>query len=279
MNDTRPGGAVSALVDSMINTDAYPVHEPESDAYRALIEQGRQALDRDGILCLEEFLTAAAVTELRDEIVPLENKGYLQEQSHTVYFSPVDETQPDGHPLRVTVNTRKRSIARHLLSPTGPCNTLFQQPELRRLVADLLGKEVLYLHEDPSNAVVINAYGPKEELGWHFDRAYFTVTILLREADGGGDFEYITNLRSPSDENYQGVQAAIAGTGDTPVQVAPQSEGMMTIFLGNHALHRVKPVSGAATRLVLIYHFEEKPGVRISATHRRMFFGPDAPDD
>lgn len=263
----------------MINTAAYPVDDPSSDAYLAFIASGREALARDGILCLEQFLTPEAVTELRDEVVPLQDRGYLQEQSHTVYFSPVDDALPEGHPRRATVNTRKRSIARHLLSPTGPGNTLFQQPELRRVVADLLGKEVLYLHEDPSNAVVINAYGPQEELGWHFDRAYFTVTILLQEAQGGGDFEYITNIRSESDENYEAVGAAIAGKGDSSVQVAPQSEGMMTIFLGNHALHRVKPVFGAVTRLVLIYHFEETPGVRISATHRRMFFGPDAPGD
>ena len=46
-----------------------------------------------------------------------------------------------------------------------------------------------------------------DELQWHFDQTDFVVSIALRDAEHGGDFEYTPLIRSRDDERYDDVQA------------------------------------------------------------------------
>ena len=39
---------------------------------------------------------------------------------------------------------------------------------------------------DPLACLNVMSYSPADGLGWHFDRAEFTVTLLLRAAGAGG---------------------------------------------------------------------------------------------
>ena len=270
MTNQRPDAA------SLVNLKRYPIDRPGSPAYTALVESGRATLGADGILLLDRFLSSNGRTALEGEAERIEGQAFLHEDSHTVYFSDPDESKPPSHPLRRTVSTRKRAIARHLMDADSAMNALYEWPALRRLIGDLFGIETLYLHDDPSNALVLSAYGAGENLGWHFDRAYFTVTLLLREAEGGGEFDYLTDIRSDGDESYACVQEALEGR-SARVRTANLHEGTLVIFKGHDSLHRVRPVTGAVTRLLLILHFEEKPGVRISQEYRQLIFGPNAP--
>lgn len=47
---------------------------------------------------------------------------------------------------------------------------------------------------------------------WHFDTNNYTVTLAIQNAEVGGDFEYSPHLRTPTDENYEGVQAVLNGS-------------------------------------------------------------------
>ena len=46
---------------------------------------------------------------------------------------------------------------------------------------------------------------------WHFDGNDFTVSILVQQAEQGGDFEYVPNIRTSDDENFEGVNKILNG--------------------------------------------------------------------
>jgi hypothetical protein len=263
---------------ALVDLDRYPIDWPGSWAYEALVEAGRARLEADGILPLNRFLSAQGLMALKEEAELIESQGYSRENTHTPYFTDPDFSKPPSHPLRRTASTRKRSIARHLLDAESAMNAHYEWPPIRRLIGDLFGIETLYPHDDPSNALVLSASGAGDAHGWHFDKAYFTVTLLLREPEGGGEFEYLTDIRSDADENYPCVQEALEGK-SSGVRTANMREGTLVIFKGRDSLHRVRPVTGAVTRHLLIFHLEEKPGVRISREYRQLIFGPNAPAD
>jgi len=64
---------------------------------------------------------------------------------------------------------------------------------------------------DPLDALQITHFHPGEELGWHFDRSKFSVTIMYQRAEEGGDFEYVPALRTKQDERYDDVKKRVAG--------------------------------------------------------------------
>ena len=74
-------------------------------------------------------------------------------------------------------------------------------------------------------ALNINVHGPGQELGWHFDRTDFAVTLSLQQCEQGGVFEYVPNLRSARDENFDGVAPCADGRdrgGDPPSPPPPE---------------------------------------------------------
>ena len=122
------------------------------------------------------------------------------------------------------------------------------------------------------------SYRPEENHGWHFDKAYFTVNILLRDPEGGGEFEYLTDIQTDGRDNYARVEAALEGK-SAGVRTANMREGTLVIFKGHNSPHRVESVTGMVARHLFTLHFEEKAKVRISREYRQQMFGLNAPSD
>ena len=61
----------------------------------------------------------------------------------------------------------------------------------RSFLCEVLEVEGLFPFEDPLAPINVSFYGEGEELGWHFDNSPFAVTLLLRDAEKGGAFEYV----------------------------------------------------------------------------------------
>ena len=47
---------------------------------------------------------------------------------------------------------------------------------------------------------------------WHFDGNEFTVSILIQEAEEGGLFEFVPDIRKPGDENLESVKSILKGS-------------------------------------------------------------------
>jgi hypothetical protein len=53
----------------------------------------------------------------------------------------------------------------------------------------------------------------------------------------------------------------------------PLKPGALNVFRGVHTLHRVVPVQGPVERLVAIFSFFDRPGVRMTAQEQSGFYG------
>ena len=74
-------------MDSLIDLARYPVHQPESDAYRALLKQFRDDLAHDGCAVLQGFVHARGLARLLAEADSVADHGHWS-QSRTNRIFP-----------------------------------------------------------------------------------------------------------------------------------------------------------------------------------------------
>ena len=98
------------------------------------------------------------------------------------------------------------------------------------------------------------------------------MTLVIQNGVKGGEFEYCANLRSPTDENYAGVEEVLAGKRG-PVKTLNLRPGDLQIFKGRYSLHCVNPVVGMLKRYVAIFSFVEEPGMVGSPERTRQLYG------
>ncbi len=137
-------------------------------------------------------------------------------------------------------------------------------------LADCLGKDELFIYDDPVSNMIVNVQAPGEEFNWHFDTNEFT--MLLQSADDGGEFEYVPDLRSTTDECNDNVTAVLDGD-HSRVHILSLDPGDLQLFLGRFSLHRVSPNRGDTKRLLLIMSFSERPGSVGSVERIRSLYG------
>ena len=176
---------VVAAYTDVIDVDLYPIGDLDSDVGRALVERCRAQLLATGICQLPGFLTAAAVAAMVDEADRNEPLVWATDDTHTVYFDEPDPTQPADHPLARLVHSSERALAYDRIEPNSPVRRLYESDDMTRFIAAVLGKDQLHRSADPLDALQIAFFADGDELGWHFDRSEFSVTLMYREADDG----------------------------------------------------------------------------------------------
>jgi len=134
---------------------------------------------------------------------------------------------------------------------------------------------VLYRSADPLDALEIAVFEDGDELGWHFDRSEFSVTVMYQESADGGQFDYYPGLRSARDQNYAGVQKVLHGHPEGVIRL-PTGPGTLAVFRGQHALHRVTPVRGPRRRINSVLTYGENPGMKLNELTQRLFYGRTA---
>jgi hypothetical protein len=60
---------------------------------------------------------------------------------------------------------------------------------------------------------------------------------------------------------------------DKAVQTLSLEPGTLNIFKGKYAAHRVTPVIGDRERVIAVFSYYERPGVRFSDDERLGFYG------
>ena len=81
---------------------------------------------------------------------------------------------------------------------------------LRLFVRDVFGVPALYRSQCPHLALTLKIEGEGDIDNWHYDSNDGVVSILLKNADEGGNFEYAPYLRSEADERYDWVARVLA---------------------------------------------------------------------
>ncbi len=95
---------------------------------------------------------------------------------------------------------------------------------------------------------------------------------VVQAPDGGGAFQYRTGLRSAGDPNYDGVARLLEGR-DPAVENLTLGAGSLNIFKGKNTAHRVTPVVGNRARMVAVFSYYQRPGVRFSEKEQLGFYG------
>ena len=126
-------------------------------------------------------------------------------------------------------------------------------------VRDIFGVPALYRSQCPHLALTLKIEGEGDVDNWHYDSNDGVVSILLSNADDGGDFEYVPYLRSEEDERYDRVAQVIADP-ETHAIRRHAEPGDFTLFNGRLSLHRITPVGPTATpRVIALLCWDRAP--------------------
>ncbi|MGB1012389.1 MAG: hypothetical protein ACPGVP_21925, partial [Thiolinea sp.] len=169
--------------------------QPGSERYQSLITDCREQLAEKNLINMEAFLTQAGTARLCQEIEAKMPEAFHSVSSKNPTFIETCEALNDEQLLGNPGITDRYSLARHQLLGSV-LDELYQYPPLRRFVGDVLALDEIYLHEDPSNALVVQLYKTDGGIAWHFDRALFSTILNLCETEQGGIFECVPGLRT-----------------------------------------------------------------------------------
>ena len=253
-----------------VNLMEYPIDQPTSTQYQSLVAEMKSQLSSTGLINLENFLTDEGVKTFRKEVYERAPNAYHSVHGAQGYFDKFPGVIPDN-----TVGSDTYCMGRHLLQDSA-MDALYRWQPVRQFVAALTGNTEVFLHEDPTNALVVQMYQPGNWTGWHFDRAIFTTIINLGEPTSGGVFECVADVRTEDDPGYDEVNKALTNQSDR-VQRYHVKAGSLTLMLGRYSLHRVTEIAPGTDRISLVLKYETQPGVHISAADRQWIYGPSAP--
>lgn len=249
--------AFVAITD-ILDLERYPLHEPDSPAVAALLDQGRETLARDALFTLPGFVRPAAVEAMAGELearVPVASRLEIEREIYP--YEP--EAWPQDHPRNARHACRYHQVLNHQIANDSPLRRIFHWEPLRDFLRRLMGYETFHRSECPHLALTAKVAGPGDADGWHYDGNDVVFSVLLRAPEGGGVFEYAPNLRSESDQNWDAMAAVYAGS-HNGVRHASLVPGDLNVFQGNRTLHRVTPVEGQTRRIVGLFCYDRDPG-------------------
>jgi hypothetical protein len=270
--DATPG--VAALVD----LDRYPLLEPDGPALAAVVGQARAALARIGAAELPGFLSPAGLEAVVADACALEGAAHWARGPATAYLELPDPALPEGHPRAWWGHAGVGAVAYDQFPAASPLRRLYEWEPLRALVEAVLDRGPIHRYADPLGALNLASMAEGDELQWHFDQTDFVVSLAVRGAAEGGDFEVVPGIRGAGDERYDDVAAVLAGD-RRRVLTLPMTPGTLLVFAGRHSLHRVSPIAGGTTRLVALLGYDTQPGTTSSELLKLIRYGRTEPLD
>lgn len=259
-------------VAGLINRSRYPLTEPQSSMLAAQIETLRASLKNIGAAEAPGFLSTSGLARCIADAESLAPQQYKSVGEGTAYLEEPQPRWSKDHPRAIRQRYSVGVVAYDQFPEDSPVRCLYEWAPVIAFVGAVLERAPLYRYADPMGALNLAVMGDGDELQWHYDQTDFVVSLALRDADVGGDFEVAPKLRSDTDENYSGVSRVLAG--DThEVTRLPMTPGTLLIFAGRHSLHRVSPIAGRTERLVALLGYDTKPGTKSTPHLQRQRYG------
>ncbi|MDJ0613782.1 MAG: 2OG-Fe(II) oxygenase [Rhizobiaceae bacterium] len=252
---------------SEIICDSFPI------ADQSFATSCHEKLDRDGVLVLPDFIQPKAIERIKQEGASRIEEAYFCVNTHNVYLTPPDENFSIDHPRNREVISSKGLIGDDQVPESSPLKTLYRDNAFQSFIASVVGEEVLYPYADPLSAVNIHYAKTGQELGWHFDNSSFAITLLIDKPIGGGEFEYLKDVRDADagEYNFETVGKLLDGEID-PDRISMEP-GTLVLFRGRNSIHRVTPTEGEKTRMLAVLAYNSEPGIELSKSARMTFYG------
>lgn len=255
---------------SLLSLDRHPVDALDG-AGRDLAVACRQQLDQTGACELPGFLSPAGLEACLDDARSLEHAGHRGEGLGTAYLEVPDPSWPADHPRARRCRYASEVVAYDRFGADSPIRALYEWDPFVAFLGAVLGREV-FRYADPLGALNLAVMRDGDELQWHYDQTDFVVSLALQASDEGGTFDVVPRLRADGDERYEQVGQAIDGTHPAVVTL-PMRPGTLLLFAGRHSLHRVSPVGGDTSRLVVLMGYDFAPGTRSSPVLQQARYG------
>jgi len=276
--DTSPSDLLAdaefGRLDHLVDLDRYPLHARDSVDGRRLVAEVREALADSGCVQLDAFLRGDATERMSSEIRALAGRVKLHRNTESVYARADIEAELDPSDPRARHFSRWAGhVTRDMLTPFDAASQLYAAPAFKRFIAACVGRDRIFEYADPLAGLVATVLPPGGEYPWHYDSNEFVVTIMTQAPDSGGAFEYVPNLRSPGNENLEGLGAVLDGQADDSIRRTEMRPGDFQLFLGRYSLHRVAPTAGTTDRHVAVFSYADEPGVIGPLDRTRSLYG------
>ncbi|ODC04819.1 hypothetical protein BFW38_16075 [Terasakiispira papahanaumokuakeensis] len=247
-----------ATIEEIVNLEVYPLNDRGSHTYQRCVEAIHQQLDEDGCAHFARFIRADLIDRLREESEELAPQAHYHHNQVTPYATEDDDNYPVDHPLRRFQSFSNGFVAKDLISEDKLVQRLYANVIFQQFIADCLQEERIYEYADPIAGLVINVMPENTTLPWHFDTNEFIVSLMTRRPEAGGEFEYVPEIRTPGNENFDEVQRVLDGD-HSRVKVLTLETGDLQLFKGRYSMHRVAPAQGQ--RLCTLLGYAKEPGM------------------
>ena len=254
-------------LDEVINLAQYPLDDPD---FRA---RCKQELDDDGALVMRNFLRPAVLQAVRAEGEANRHLAYYTSSKHNIYLSPADASLPSSHPRNREIASSKGCITTDQIPPESALHTLYEDAAFKSYLGEVLGEAGLYEYTDSLSSINLHYADEGQELGWHFDNSSFAITLMIQCPADGGVFEYVKDVRDADAGQMNYAEAEQVLDGKMPAQTLTIDAGTLVLFRGRNSMHRVTPVIGSRTRMLVVLAYNTEPGVALSESARMTFFG------
>jgi len=253
-------------LENIINLDLHPILDSNYST------SCKSQLVKNGVLVLEKFLNSRTLKNLKSEAHEIRPHAYFCYQKHNAFLLDPDNTLPEDHIRNLEQISDKGCVPHDQIPESSRIRLMYECKEFRNFLEIVLGEKI-FPYADTLSSININYYEKGQQLGWHYDNASFAVTLMLQASDSGGEFEYLENLRNieAGESGFKGTEDLIKG------KIKPKTlslgDGSIVVFRGRNSLHRVVPVCGKKSRILVTLNFNTEPGVMLSEHARMVFFG------
>jgi hypothetical protein len=263
------------VIADILDLERYPLDRLDSPKGQLLLESCRAALRFEGACQLPGLLKEDAIEKLVAEALGKRDQAYRTDSTHNVYFEAIDESLPAGDPASLLQHSSKKAVAWDLIEEDSPLRIAYEWDGLTDFIGQAMEMDNLYRYADQLGACSLMMFEEGDELGWHFDRSPFAVTLMLQPSVAGGEYQYFHRLRTPGDENKAGVADRILGSEEGRIKLVSEP-GTLSMFRGQYSMHRVTPVRGEQTRINAVLAYSEKPNDKMNTLTQQLFYGRTA---
>jgi hypothetical protein len=251
----------------IINIQRYPLRDTD---FRVVCKQN---LDQNGVLILDEFLKPSAIDSIQCEGIKNQHLAYFTANNHNIYLSPPDPGFPPDHTRNREVCSSKGCITTDQIPAESALRTLYYSNAFREFLCAVLGERELYEYADPLSSINLHYAGEGQELGWHFDNSSFAITLMIQSPEAGGEFEYVKNVRNADNGEMNYELSGRVLDRKVPGETLSMDAGALVLFRGRNSIHRVTPVKGSRTRMLVVLAYNTEPGIALSESARMTFYG------
>jgi hypothetical protein len=255
----------------IVDLERYPIHV-DGEARRQLVAEVQKDVRSVGCAVIKQFVKPEAIPALVAEGDRVSHLGHRNFNRTNPYFTQLPADLPDTHPLRRFYDRSNAFVPADNFGDDSIIRAMYEWPSFAPFIQEVLEEPSFYRYADPLADVVINLAEEGNGFPWHFDTNNYTVTLAIQNAELGGEFEFSPNLRTSTDENYDGVGRVLDGD-QSLIHSLHLEPGDLQIFKGRYSLHRVTPLSGPTMRYVAIFSFTEVEGVVGSPERTKQLYG------